>query len=110
MGAFQPHMRMIVDHLELFATILAVNGPGVVTDLGHMYLYPNWGGWVLDLAFERQLRHSREQAKSVFVVCNNVGCFLLLIALRLFCYMLLPVSWTETVFCADICPILTPWF
>lgn len=94
MNAFQPHMQMIVDHTAVFATNLVVRGPRVVTDYKHVYFYRNWGVWVGDLAFERRFRHCREHAESVFVAQHNVDVFAVLIARRLFLYILLTAWWT----------------
>lgn len=90
MNAFRQHLKMIVHQTAVFATILAVDGPRVVSNFEHVYIYANWGGWVQDLAFERRLRHCREQAKSVFVGWDKVEVFVVPIARWLFFYRLLP--------------------
>lgn len=83
MNTFRPDMQKIVDHTTLFATILTLDGPQVVNCFDHISFYPKLDGWVRNLAFERRLRHRREQVESVFVGWHNVEIFAVPIARRL---------------------------
>lgn len=103
--AFRPHMEMIVDHTVVFSTILAVNGPGVVTEFDHIYYYRNWNGWVQDLASKPPLRNRREQAESIFVCWHNLEIFTVSIPRRLRLYILTPAWWMGIAKCAGIYPV-----
>lgn len=109
MSAFRPHMQITVDHTAVIATILAVDGPGVVTDFDQLYFYRDWDRWVQALALKRWLRHIREHEESVFVGRHNVDVFSVPTAQRLLLYMLVSAWCMETIECAGICPMPTTW-
>lgn len=71
-AVFSQYMGAVVENKVLYAGILEVEVRREVADFDRVYYYRDWDGLVMELVFERRIRHRPVRGESLFTRWHNV--------------------------------------